>query len=351
MKYTLAINKDLNSTLKDFFSKLFDLGIIKYLLLPQEVPSGKAVVQSLISSKDSLGRVDPFAPVLLGNSARLLSDLTYIPADEKAGIVLRGCEIKAAVELFKLKQVNFDNIIIIGLECLGTVKPQDFKSGSTEEFLSAPEKFNIRGACQRCESPIPPFTDIKIGVIGCDIKNSIEIELSEKISGVELPKSNITRDQAIQELLKTRKENKEKAFSEFKEKIKNIEGFLNELALCRRCYNCRKECPLCACRECVFDTDTFKHQSNYFFKLSRLQEIIQMPVEKLLFHLTRLNHMVTSCVACGQCNSACPNDLPVDLIFSLIGQETQKLFDYAAGQSLEASPPLSYFKEEELEPR
>ena len=61
-----------------------------------------------------------------------------------------------------------------------------------------------------------------------------------------------------------------------------------------------------------------------------------------------MNHMSTSCVACGMCQDACPNDVPVAQIFKMVGYETQKRFDYVAGRSLEEPVPLTQFREDEL---
>lgn len=74
-----------------------------------------------------------------------------------------------------------------------------------------------------------------------------------------------------------------------------------------------------------------------------------MPNDRLLFHLTRLNHMVTSCVGCGLCQEACPNDIPVFSIFRLVGDKVQASFEYVPGLSLEDKLPVSEFRENELD--
>jgi formate dehydrogenase subunit beta len=73
-----------------------------------------------------------------------------------------------------------------------------------------------------------------------------------------------------------------------------------------------------------------------------------MPTDTLIFQLTRLNHMATSCVGCGMCESACPNDLPVATIFRAVGEKVQALFDYVPGRSLEEELPVATFREDEL---
>ncbi|MDH4136355.1 MAG: 4Fe-4S dicluster domain-containing protein, partial [Anaerolineae bacterium] len=97
-----------------------------------------------------------------------------------------------------------------------------------------------------------------------------------------------------------------------------------------------------------FRTPTFDHVSPQYFRWAERKGSIRLPTDTLLFHLTRLNHMATSCVGCGMCESACPSELPVALIFRAVGQETQAIFDYQPGRSLEEEVPVAAFREDEL---
>ena len=73
----------------------------------------------------------------------------------------------------------------------------------------------------------------------------------------------------------------------------------------------------------------------------------RMPADTMLFHLTRLNHMVLSCVGCGMCTQACPAELPVGNVFRAIGQRIQDVFDYMPGRDVEEPLPLITFKADE----
>jgi formate dehydrogenase subunit beta len=59
--------------------------------------------------------------------------------------------------------------------------------------------------------------------------------------------------------------------------------------------------------------------------------------------------MISSCVGCGQCESACSNDIPVAKIFTVLGDKIQDIFEYVPGRSLDEELPLATFKEDELE--
>jgi formate dehydrogenase subunit beta len=69
--------------------------------------------------------------------------------------------------------------------------------------------------------------------------------------------------------------------------------------------------------------------------------------DTLLFHMTRLNHMSTSCISCGMCTSACPSDIPVGIIFSAIGEQVQAEFEYVPGRDVAESLPLITFQPDE----
>ena len=76
--------------------------------------------------------------------------------------------------------------------------------------------------------------------------------------------------------------------------------------------------------------------------------VLSMPPDKLLFHLTRMSHVATSCVACGQCEAACPSGIPLGRVYQKISAAAQEALDYEAGRSLDDELPLTTFREDEL---
>ena len=75
---------------------------------------------------------------------------------------------------------------------------------------------------------------------------------------------------------------------------------------------------------------------------------LSLPLDKLMFHTGRMAHMSLSCISCGLCSDACPVNIPVAKIFSYVASETQKTFEYTAGESFGDALPMKEYKPEEL---
>jgi len=76
---------------------------------------------------------------------------------------------------------------------------------------------------------------------------------------------------------------------------------------------------------------------------------VKLPADTLFYHLTRMAHMSTACVGCGQCSNACPNGIDVMALFRMVAHRTQGAFGYRAGADPAARPPLAQFREDEFQ--
>lgn len=351
-------------TLNNFFHDLLEKKIVDALLIPQEVPSGKVTLQTLVKDPSKLGKINPLAPVIVVNSAKIISTLAFKDIGQKIGVVLRPCEIRALVELAKLEQVDMKNLIVIGVDCLGTYKVRDYarlvsKKGDgyslALESLRGLKEEGLRAACKICRYFVPENTDIKICLIGVDAGGGVAVEVSSQdiANGLGLREDGGMdgRKEAIFHLIQEKERLRESIFSEIQDRFSSIEGLLDEFATCTRCFNCRNACPICYCKECIFETQTFTYEPERYIEWAKRRGIIKIPMDTLLYHLVRMNHMVTSCVGCGLCEEACPNALPISILFSSIAQNVQGLFEYVPGRDVKEGLPTTTFKEEELQPR
>lgn len=363
--------QDLVTALQGFFKTLLQAEEISALLVAQHLPMKNAVMPTLVTDPEKLDGADPLAPVFPINAAKVVSKLTRKPLKGKVAAVLRPCEIRAFIELVKLKQGRVEDVILIGLDCLGAYSNVNYPNfagdngtESTSQFYSnikagkgtAHNGFDVSPACKACEYPIPQNADLLIGLVGVDTNDHLLLQSNTEagealLESLALPASKepASRAEAIEKLVAERIAYRDQMYAETSEATADLNKLMNYLGNCVNCYNCRVACPVCYCKECVFVTDVFDHEPSQYLRWAQRKGILKMPTDTVFFHVTRIAHMSTACIGCGQCSNACPNNIPVMEIFRTVANYTQKAFDYEPGKSLEDEPPLSIFREDEFQ--
>lgn len=194
--------------------------------------------------------------------------------DTKLGVVVRGCDERALIELAKRNQVNFDNLTLVGIACT---------ADQANECV-------------------------------CDIPYPTKIDAGEKVDGV-------STSEEIENIIS-----------------KDIDSRLNywkdEFSKCIKCYGCRNICPLCVCENCVLEDDSWV-------------KVGEIPPAFPSFHLIRAFHLSDMCISCGECQKACPMDIPLLSLYAMIRKEFNQLFDYVPGKSIERKSPLVTSLEQE----
>lgn len=363
--------RGLLETINGFLSSLLESGAVDALLVPVEMTSGRGIAPALVRDPSKLARAVPVSPVMPVNSATLVSNLTVDRGTGRLGVVLRSCEIRALVELVKLKQASLENVTVIGVDCPGSYSVADYtaiaqslegdgpRASHFVERALGPDGFRwegyqLRSACGLCERPAPEFGDVRIGILGLATADSLSVELRGAMAETDLGRLGLRegraegREDGLSRLTALRTEARDRAFAEVRSATASSEGLLDYFAACLTCHNCSVTCPICYCKQCVFTTSTFEHSSSQYMKRAARKGALRMPADTVLYHLTRMNHMATSCVGCGQCESGCPSRLPLTAIFRSVGQRVQALYDYVPGRSLEEEPPVATFREQEL---
>jgi formate dehydrogenase subunit beta len=362
-------NNDVLAALRGFLTQLMESKIVEALLLPLETGDG-AILPALVTNPARLEAANPLMPVMPINNARAVSAITGKHAPAKIGIVLRPCEIRALIELVKLHQASLENIIMIGVDCPGTYELKTFlNNGHSEkcaanwmEYLTAAKDgrepviagLELRTACQMCIHPVPENVDIHIHLFGLDLTAGLPVTMKDAIAtALNMAESDAVggesrsfgRDvsEAVSRLTESRQKVRERTLSDIRQRIKSNGGIASMFTACIRCHNCMTACPICYCRTCLFKTAAFDHEPSFYMKAARRKGATRILSDTLLFHLTRLNHMSTSCISCGMCTSACPSDIPVGTIFSAIGEQVQAEFRYVPGRDVAEPLPLITF--------
>lgn len=351
------------AAIQAFLKQLLEGDVVDALLVPMKTPSG-AITPALVSDPQLLEQADPLTPVMGLNAARLAGRVSIREPRDRVGVVLRSCELRALTELVKLQQASLDDLVTIGIDCLGTydvsvhtamredggVDVTAYLATAADGDLVAEEGFAFREGCQMCEKPQAEGVDITLELFGADLATGIPISVPDEMAkelGLSVAEEpNTGRPQVIERVVAARTDVRDQRFAEIRERLEE-EGVAGVLASCIRCHNCMTVCPICYCKTCLFRSQVFDHEPMQYANWARRKGAFRLPADTMLFHLTRLNHMVLSCIGCGLCTSNCPADLPVGDVFRAIGQETQEVFDYEPGRDVEEPLPLITFKEEE----
>jgi len=360
MKICDAGKGSLPDRVREFLARLLREKTVQAVLVAKRHPKGKSAAPVLISDPEKLAGADPLAPVQIINAARILVELTKeqpAAAGDKGqapriAAVIRPCEIRAAIELIKLKQVQPANLVLVGFDCAGTFDLKRYGEQKTGEeftlsFLRASadkDREDIRPACRLCTHFTASGADENLCWMGAEDGELLIEPLTEK--GQKLLKSlnakEAERPKGRDEAIKKKRAEREARLSDSPENLMEL------LEPCLRCYNCREACPICYCKECLLKSEKMGHTPERHLGRAAKKGQIKLPADTVLFHLTKMNHMGTSCVACGLCEQACPMGIPLGRIYSLVGRHAQALFNYVPGRSAADELPVATFREDEL---
>ena len=318
------------------------------------------------------------------NIARCLKEYLDGAFSSKIAVAVKPCDAKAIIELAKRQQINLDNLLLIGLNCTGTLPSAKAKKMFREEFEIDPadvvaediednkltiklrdgtekEKdlaeleergYGRRDNCRRCDINIPVMADIACGKWGTTDKKTTFIEVcSEKGAEfieaaieagdikLEQPSSNATetrrkKDEAARELAQQWQE-KDFAVLEEMSTDERFNYWMGQFSHCVKCYGCRDACPICYCKDCFLEAD------RGFVPAGEIPPDIMFP-------MVRTIHVMDSCVNCGQCQDVCPMELPLSRLIFLLSKKLSGIFNYEPGMDVTALPPLRTVTDQEL---
>ncbi len=373
MRTTISVeNGDTLAAVRGLLRQLLEAEVVDALLVPMETPTG-TITPALVADPDLLNAANPLAPVMGLNAAHVAGRVSVREPRGRIGVVLRPCELRALVELVKLKQASLDDVVTIGVDCLGTYDVPVYnamQAGSGVDVaallataqsgeLAPQEGYAFRDACQMCEGPHVEEAEVTLELFGADLAAGIPVSLSDEVAdklgmdSVEAERNQVIkkepgfkRAEVVDKVVAARTQVRDARFAEMRQRLEQ-EGVEGVFAACVRCHNCMTVCPICYCKTCLFKSPVFDHEPMQYMNWAQRKGAYRLPADTMLFHLTRLNHMVLSCIGCGMCTSDCPAELPVGLVFRTIGQQVQAVFDYVPGHSVEDALPLVTFREDE----
>jgi formate dehydrogenase subunit beta len=356
--YSLPVKKgNASGTINDLLKGLLKDGKVSAVLALQETPSGKSAFPVMVSDPDRM-ESDVFAPLLPVSTGTMVSRITKIGGSAKRfAVVLRSCELRALTELVKLHQADLGNLTVIGVDCPGTFSMSTYSDltgagNRTELVLEGKGDKYMRSACLNCKDPVPENADLIIGIYGAEKEILLDARTErgkDLLEGLDLKvKDGKARQKAVEDVRKL-KNDARTAFVKDRSKIKGVEKLTEFFDTCVNCHNCMKACPICYCKECLFESSVFDLEAGKYLARAESKGSYKTPTDSLLFHITRFNHMILSCVQCGLCEQACPSDIPLMDIIIPIAENAQREFDYLPGRDPEEEMPMIVYREDEFQ--
>ncbi|MHA1614620.1 MAG: Coenzyme F420 hydrogenase/dehydrogenase, beta subunit C-terminal domain [Candidatus Thorarchaeota archaeon] len=340
----------------------------------------------LITKPDELLETTGSLHCSVPNIARFVKEYLDGGTSKKLAVVGKPCDIRAIIELQKRNQIDIDNLVLIGLNCSGTISPGTARKIYREKFKVDPsdvvreeidggkltislkngksksldllklEKKGLgrRDNCRRCEIKIPTFADLAFGKWGteseekggvfievCSVKGRILVNRAIDKGCIEVDKASVSsitlREEKNKVEIERALEQRAKDFDPIMamSSPERLAYWVTEFEKCIKCYGCRDACPICYCDECILEAN---------------REFLEAGVipPNALFPLTRLAHVADSCVNCGLCEEACPMELPLSKLFSLLNSKLSEVFDYTSGVDLDQGTPLNTAMAEEM---
>jgi formate dehydrogenase subunit beta len=298
--------------------------------------------------------------------SKLISKYLNGAKDKKIGITVKGCDLMGIIELARRKEINLDNLLMIGVNCGGSVSPIMARRMITEKYGVDPDKvhkeeidkgqfiieyegghkgismdeleeagYGRRTNCRRCVYKVPRQADLACGnwgVIGDKAGKATFVEIcSEK--GANLLAQAI-KDGAIQTETANPKgvelrAKVEGAMLKLGEKWRKKDftrlgadpwAIINkETSRCIRCYSCIENCPVCFTK------------GKDLKKPSIMVGAGEVPPNPM-FHMRRFAHISDTCVNCGQCEELCPMDIPLALFSHAIRVEGDSVYKPKLGE-------------------
>lgn len=349
-------NHDTIKTLQDFLAAWWVQVELDAMLAPVELPDHSGVSAQLVTCPEDLKHVNPFAPIMLNNTASMVQNFVDQHPHSHLAVLLRPCELRAMVELRKRHRVCYqsvsggnerESLVVISADCPGTFSEAEYTHelsdhepdaemihvqltyGKQESYIP----YRVRQTCQTCDSPSPLAADITVGTIGIEPQGDLLIIARTEEIDADLKLKDVTDTIATEYQVECREIMVGKLVDKRAEKRAvwldggtlypdNLSSALAMFARCTLCADCLDACPLYDGELAGMLGAGEGRQSGY----------------PLLAEIVRVSHWLASCSGCGMCRESCQNGIPLNQIVTTLSHRMQRELHYRPGDPAQPLP-------------
>jgi ferredoxin len=236
-----------------------------------------------------------FDQACVHNLAAFLSkSRTHVSALGRLAVVTKPCDARAVAGLIRESQIQRENVVLIGVRCGGVARNPSATAPLSAETMAP-----------RC--------------VGCGTRES---SLADYVVGETkaLPSGGPSRPEQISQVEAMKPE----------ERLVLWTGFFSR---CTRCYACRQVCPMCFCERCIAE----KTQPAWI-------ESSPHPRSNFAWNITRALHLAGRCVDCGECERACPSQIPLGLLNRKVAQIVVDRYGYTVSDDPSKPAPVGTYQ-------
>lgn len=299
-------------TTRHFLAQVWERGGLDGMFIPAWAEGDDDPRPALLTEPAQLQRADPYAPLMVLNTAPHVAALAADRSHQHLAAVLRPCELRSLRELSRRRALDTSSLLLISPDCLATFPHEDFDwrvqhaafiERITDEALHFAAQGGIlpsrlRPACQACDHPYPADADINIGVLGLETNRSLIIGFRDEglarslgWQAAEEPPADLVarRERVLEKLGEWRQRSRAYAESHLEEGEGTLEGLVGHL---RHCENCRSWIS----SACPFFADAWQTTSGG----ERMTDLEST--------------WLPSCGGCGMCDHDCPEGFPLSTV-------------------------------------
>ncbi|MBA7650159.1 hypothetical protein ES703_57961 [subsurface metagenome] len=276
----------------------------------------------ITKNKDDIDRL-VINPFIVNNLSVFLTEV-----QGRVGIVAKGCDSRSIISLIQDNKVAREDVVILGIPCPGIIDLSKVERlagkdrDELDDIIRDGDKVAVTVNGGKKEFPV---TEVLFdNCLGCDFPTPQEYDIL-----LAEPGPPVADKAASQEKIEALKGIPPEQRWEFWEK---------EFSRCIRCYACRNVCPACFCQRCFVE----ETEPQWVLPVPRWQD-------NLIFQVIRNIHVAGRCTDCGECERACPVNIPLRSLTKEMYDLVDELFHYKAGTDKEAAPLMTHYELEEAE--